>query len=332
MSCFFSIIIPVYNTEIYLPRALNSILNQTFDVNKLEVIVVNDASPKSLQCDEIIEEYSNKLRLEYIKNEVNQGTHIAKKRGIESSNGEYFLVLDSDDFYEKNALSVLYQDILKNGNADYIEFNFYELDGKRKHQSSFFDSLEKNKKVEDVLSFKKNHTVWNKCFNSSIKNIWQSMESFYSIFSEDYYEMGIIEYYVKKRHLISFPLYVYVQDTGITSIKKYEKEKVKKMILSVFNVETKLSSFYKNFISCVPSITEYCESLYRDIIVHSNVFEFIEIATEMLEPKTIQNALAKSVLKLEDRLLVLEKRMRLFTPIKMLIKPFIYIYRFFNRM
>ena len=55
MSCFFSIIIPVYNTEQYLPRALDSILNQDFDIDKIEVIVVNDRSPKTMQCDEIVE-------------------------------------------------------------------------------------------------------------------------------------------------------------------------------------------------------------------------------------------------------------------------------------
>ena len=59
MSYFFSIIIPVYNTEKLLPRALDSILNQDFDINKIEVIVVNDASPKVMQCDEIIEKYSH---------------------------------------------------------------------------------------------------------------------------------------------------------------------------------------------------------------------------------------------------------------------------------
>jgi beta-1,4-galactosyltransferase, putative len=333
MSYFFSIIIPVYNTEAYLPRALDSILKQTFDISKIEVIVVNDASPKSIQCDEIIEKYSSKIAIKYIKNELNRGTHLTKKIGIGVSTGQYFLVLDSDDFYENNALNILHEDILKNGSADYIEFNFYELERKSKHQASFFDNSEENKTLEDILSFRKNHTIWNKCFNSSIKNNWQNMEAFYSIFSEDYYEMGIIEHYVKKRRLVSSPLYVYVQATGITSVKKYEKEKLIKIIRSVFNVETQLSSFYRNksLESCIPLIAEYCESLYRDIAIHSNIWEFIEIANKTLASKTIENTLAKSILKLEERNKVLENRMKMFFPIKIITKPFITLFRRFKR-
>ena len=335
MSCFFSIIIPVYNTEQYLPRALDSILNQDFDIDKIEVIVVNDRSPKTMQCDEIVERYSHKMKLKYIKNEMNEGTITTRKIGVKSSNltEGWILFLDPDDYLEVNACNVLYEDIQKNGDADYIEFNFYELERKSKHQASFLDNSEENKTLEDILSFRKNHTIWNKCFNSSIKNNWQNMEAFYSIFSEDYYEMGIIEHSVKKRRLVSSPLYVYVQATGITSVKKYEKEKLIKIIRSVFNVETQLSSFYRNksLESCIPLIAEYCESLYRDIVIHSNIWEFIEIANKTLASKTIENALAKSILKLEERNKVLENRMKMFFPIKIITKPFRTLFRRFKR-
>lgn len=115
MSCFFSIIIPVYNSEEYLPKALDSILNQDFDINKIEVIVVNDASPKVMQCDEIIEKYSHKLKIKYIKNKLNQGTITARKLGIEGSTLKegWILFLDPDDYLELNACNVLYEDIQK---------------------------------------------------------------------------------------------------------------------------------------------------------------------------------------------------------------------------
>ena len=56
----FSIFMPVYNTEKYLPRALNSVLNQTFDLSKIEVVIVNDGSPNGNACDLIVEDYSKR--------------------------------------------------------------------------------------------------------------------------------------------------------------------------------------------------------------------------------------------------------------------------------
>jgi len=56
----FSVFMPVYNTEEYLPRALNSVLNQTFDLSKLEVIIVNDGSSNGNVCDLIVEDNSKK--------------------------------------------------------------------------------------------------------------------------------------------------------------------------------------------------------------------------------------------------------------------------------
>ena len=332
MSYFFSIIIPVYNSEKYLPRALDSILRQTFDISKIEVIVVNDGSPKAEECRAIVEEYSKKLHIKLIDNEKNQGLYMARKIGVANVSNEkgYLLHLDSDDYLSKKTCKVLYQNIKREGDADYIEFNYYSLYGIFK-ESSHMQSFNENRIIEDVLSFRKNHTVWNKCYKISfVKDIYENMPLFYSYSSEDYYQLGIIEYYAKKRRFIKNPLYVYILGTGITGLKKYEKEKLRKILLSTFNVETQLSSFYKNknLESCIPLIAEYCESLYQDIVLRSNIWEFIEIATKILPPKTIQNALAKSILKLEDRTIILEKRMKLFTPIKFLIKPFINLYRF----
>ena len=68
----FSICIPVYNTEQYLPRALDSIVNQTFDTKKIETVIVNDGSPCSEECDQIIAEYSSRLSIQYIVKNINE--------------------------------------------------------------------------------------------------------------------------------------------------------------------------------------------------------------------------------------------------------------------
>ncbi|WP_143277871.1 glycosyltransferase family 2 protein, partial [Brachyspira sp. G79] len=73
---FFSIIIPVYNTEKYLKKCLDSVINQTF--KDIEIIIVNDHSPKN--CDEIVSQYKDE-RIVYIKHEVNKGLLLARKTG-----------------------------------------------------------------------------------------------------------------------------------------------------------------------------------------------------------------------------------------------------------
>lgn len=62
-NIFFSIIIPVYNTEKYLSGCLDSILNQTFDVSTVEVVLINDYSPNEKQCEAIIAMYEKKCAL-----------------------------------------------------------------------------------------------------------------------------------------------------------------------------------------------------------------------------------------------------------------------------
>ena len=331
MSYFFSIVIPVYNTEKYLPRTLNSILKQNFDIKKIEVIVVNDGSPKASECRTIIEEYSKKLNIKFIDNKKNQGLYMARKIGVAnvSDREGYLLHLDSDDYLTKDACKVLYENIQKNGDADYIEFNYYSLYGIFK-ESSFIKKYNEEKIIEDILSFKKNHTPVNKCYKISfIKKVYESMPSFYAYYNEDYYQMGIIEFYAKKRRLIKNPLYIYVREIGITGLKKYEREKLKKILLSIHNIEINLIDFYKNhnIDSYIPLVSSYSEMLYGDVILCSNVQDFIEIARDMLDDATIQNAFIKATARYEKRITFLEKRVKLLIPIKIIMKPFIFIYR-----
>ena len=95
-----SIIIPVYNTEKYIVKCLNSVLNTK--LQNIEVVIVNDGSPdnsiqliKDTFCDE-------RLR---IIDQDNLGLSAARNVGVECARGEYILHLDSDDFLEHELLT-----------------------------------------------------------------------------------------------------------------------------------------------------------------------------------------------------------------------------------
>ncbi len=100
----FSIIIPVYNTERYLAKTLDSVLGQT--LTEIEVICVNDGSgDNSLN---ILKEYAAKDPRIIIINQENQGAGTARNTGLSKASGEYCLFVDSDDFLEANALKTVY--------------------------------------------------------------------------------------------------------------------------------------------------------------------------------------------------------------------------------
>jgi len=89
-----SVIMPVYNAEVYISQAIQSILNQSY--KKFELIIVNDASSdKSL---DIINGYKSKdKRIKIINLDNNQGIAIALNNGIAIAQGEYIARMDADD-------------------------------------------------------------------------------------------------------------------------------------------------------------------------------------------------------------------------------------------
>ena len=92
-----SIIMPLYNVEDTIRLALDSILMQKVDFN-YEIITVDDCSTDNTL--EILNEYAEKYpQIKIIKHEENQGNAIAFYNALSASNGDYFCVLDGDDYY-----------------------------------------------------------------------------------------------------------------------------------------------------------------------------------------------------------------------------------------
>ena len=111
-----SIIVPVYNSEPYLPRCLNSILNQTF--TEFECILVDDCSPDN--CPAICDEYVQKdRRFQVIHNQQNQGSSLSRQIGLNQAKGDYILFADSDDRIENTMAEVMYTKAI-NGNFDIV--------------------------------------------------------------------------------------------------------------------------------------------------------------------------------------------------------------------
>lgn len=100
-----SIIIPVYNVELYVEKCLLSCLKQDVSSDVYEIIVVNDGSPdSSLQ---IVERLASVYKNITIVSQLNSGLSAARNKGLSLAKGEYIWFVDSDDWIEENCLGYL---------------------------------------------------------------------------------------------------------------------------------------------------------------------------------------------------------------------------------
>ena len=106
-----SVIIPVYNTEAYLRKCLDSVVNQT--LKDIEIICVDDGSGDASLT--ILQQYRERDKRVKVFSQTNQGAGPARNKGILSANGEYVCFLDADDCYpQANTLKKLYNKAYEN--------------------------------------------------------------------------------------------------------------------------------------------------------------------------------------------------------------------------
>jgi glycosyltransferase involved in cell wall biosynthesis len=104
-----SVICPVYNTEKYLSRCFDSVLNQTF--TDFEFVLINDCSTD--RSGEICHRYQKReSRIKYIVHEYNQGIFGARNTGLKHACGQYLTWIDSDDWVDNDWLDILYNNLI----------------------------------------------------------------------------------------------------------------------------------------------------------------------------------------------------------------------------
>lgn len=98
-----SFVIPIYKVEFYISKCLNSILEQLYSRNNIEIVIVNDGSPdNSMKIVEHLIKGKNNVQ---IINQKNQGLSVARNTGLAHARGEYVWFIDSDDWLLPNAIS-----------------------------------------------------------------------------------------------------------------------------------------------------------------------------------------------------------------------------------
>ncbi len=211
-----SVIVPVYGTEKYLNRCIESLLHQSY--KNLEIIIVNDGSPGN--PSEIIGKYTDP-RIHFIDNQENQGLLRARICGSLQATGKYIAFVDSDDyvssdFYrtlltravETDSDIVIGKTVWQKSDEKYI-YNFHE-------SSLAFDTLEgealQHAFFDQELQCYSWHTVWNKLYKKSLWDsclpYFQSIDS-HIVMTEDIFFSSLLFFHAKKAARVENDAYFY---------------------------------------------------------------------------------------------------------------------------
>lgn len=165
MKKLVSVIIPVYNGELYIENCVRSVINQTYQY--LEIIIINDGS-----IDKTMEICNNMTRIDKrikLINQLNKGPSAARNVGLNEKKGDYIFFLDSDDWIEETCISNLIQ-IFEKEKLDIIFFDYFKnyKDCEVKHytypESFLYD--ENNFKLWDMRTI----TPWGKMYSKECIN------------------------------------------------------------------------------------------------------------------------------------------------------------------
>lgn len=116
-----SVVVPAFNASGYILKALDSIMNQSYQ--RIEIIVVDDGSTDNTQA--ILNDLIAKETISYIYQE-NKGAAAARNTGIRASSGEYIGFLDSDDSFESSMVSCCVNSLMAN-NSDLVSVDNYRV-------------------------------------------------------------------------------------------------------------------------------------------------------------------------------------------------------------
>lgn len=146
-----SVVVPIYNVELYLEECMDSIVNQT--LTDIEIICINDGSTDNSL--EILEKYAEKdSRIQVITQE-NGGHAVATNRGMDLATGKYLFLMDSDDTLDLEALEKTYN-AAEEKDVDFVLFKAINYDdSKDKYYESEFYSMNMlaNRVGDNIFNF-----------------------------------------------------------------------------------------------------------------------------------------------------------------------------------
>lgn len=188
-----SVVIPVFNTEQFLPACLDSILVDGANKCSFEVIAVNDASTDG--SDAILADYERRCgNLRVVRFKENRGVSAARNAGVTAARGDYVMFCDPDDAYVPGAVDYI-ASVVREQNPDVVFFKHAICRGQQttllletKSSLSFFDMCQESSAVAGFRKLFAALWTWNGAFHRRLferlrfnENLWPSEDVLWGV-------------------------------------------------------------------------------------------------------------------------------------------------------
>lgn len=205
-----SIIIPVYNSENFLKKCIESLIRQSY--KNLEIIIVNDGSQKN--CKEIVKEYMKiDNRIKYVEHDKNKGLFKARVTGFENSTGKYIAFLDADDYLSND----YYRELVEKAKETKADIVFSGL---------VMDFGKNDRKVYNLCNLPFEELNGEECYNEfyeqeGLNFAWHITPN--KIYTREIWEKSVIEYKKINKHLVM------TEDFAFSNVLFYYAKKITKI-------------------------------------------------------------------------------------------------------
>ena len=252
MSELISIIVPVFNTEKYLDKCIQSILGQTY--SNIELLLIDDGSTDSSGaiCDKYVTQDS-RVR---VFHKPNEGVSIARNWGLDNAKGEWITFVDSDDWIDTDMYEKMYNAVMQN-KADMVSCDLLMEHKDYSRIFSYNNKYDDHQLMYDCLVpiSVEYFAMWNKLVSREVYDRGGIRASIGPNMWEDVELMTKIRYFSKSSCVINKPFYHYnrMNESSITSTLKVlsrvegQVERVKE--IERFFIKQGEDNKFKHFIS-----------------------------------------------------------------------------------
>ena len=257
-----SIIVPIYNTEKYLEKCLESLVNQT--LKDIEIVLVNDGSTDNSEniINKYLKEYKNKII--YIKKE-NGGQGESRNLALTKVSGEYVTFVDSDDYIDKTMLEKLYNKAISE-KADIVACTSH-IELINNNEILVVDEFKTQEPTKQYIL--NNAGPCGKIIKTEIitknKLYFPKLRAY-----EDVAVVGVWGIYASKITFIDEPMYYYLIREGSTMKQVSYNEKLTHIYDSLDNLYSKTTEKTKN------KYSEELEWLYIEHLLHAAALRFLK--------------------------------------------------------
>lgn len=232
-----SVIVPVYNTERYLRRCIDSLVNQSLE--SLEIILIDDGSTdNSLQ---IMREYEKKYQ-DRIKvfQKSNGGQATARNMGIQKSEGKYIGFVDSDDYVDTEMYETMYR-VAEQEQCDLVECHYHYLceEGNRTKEYKTRGNIRQYLSQKDMF-INPQVSPWNKLYRREVlyKIGVDFPEGF--IYEDTAFYIKTIPYIKKEKYVDNRFVYYFLRGSSTMNTNRSKK------VGDIFPVLENIIDFYKS--------------------------------------------------------------------------------------